>query len=113
MPKPSTKKALKKPVESCCGPVNPAAPPDHTAELNRINRIKGQLDGIRKMIEERKYCPDILTQTSAVRSAIVSLESSILEKHLRACVRDAFESDTHLADGKISELLTIFKKAAR
>lgn len=112
-------------VESCCGTSAPTdrtgsdqtasgkTAPNHTAELNRINRIKGQLDGIKKMIEERKYCPDILTQTSAVRSAIASLEAAILEKHLHACVRDAFETDRAGAEEKIEELLTIFKKNAR
>lgn len=106
------------PIASCCGAAEAhdeqdKLAPSHVAELNRINRIKGQLDGIRKMIEERKYCPDILTQTSAVRSAVASLEAAILEKHLHACVRDAFETDRASAEEKIEELLAIFRKAAR
>ncbi len=105
--------SAKKTVASCCGTGAPSEAPDHTSELNRISRIKGQLDGIKKMIEERKYCPDILTQTSAVRSAILSLEAAILEKHLHACVRDAFETDRAGAEAKIEELLSIFKKSAR
>lgn len=88
-------------------------PPDHSAELNRLNRIKGQIDGIIRMIEERKYCPDIITQTSAVRAAIGSLESKILEKHLNACVRSAFKVGGSDSEEKIRELLQIFKKRAK
>ncbi|MCO6430191.1 MAG: metal-sensitive transcriptional regulator [Deltaproteobacteria bacterium] len=99
--------------QSCCGEVTTEEHPDHSAEINRINRIKGQLDGIRRMIEERKYCPDIITQTSAVRSAIASLETAILEKHLASCVHAAMSEGGHDAKAKVSELVEIFKRAIR
>ena len=87
--------------------------PDHKRELNRLNRIEGQLRGIRKMVEERRYCPEILIQTCAVKSAIQSLEASMLEKHINHCVRQAFGSNnsTH-ADEKIAELINLFRKNA-
>ena len=67
--------------------------PDHSKEISRLNRISGQIEGVKKMIEERRYCPDILTQLRAVSSATKSLEASVLEAHLGSCVADAFKSD--------------------
>ena len=97
---------------SCCGTANKDNP-DHSAQLSRINRIQGQLEGIKRMISERKYCPDIMNQTSAVRAAIVSLESIILEKHLASCVRDALKGASPDSEEKISELIDIFKLGAK
>lgn len=63
------------------------------------------------MIEERRYCPDILTQTSAARSAISSLEANILQKHLESCVQDAIASSSdEESNEKIQELIDIFKR---
>ena len=61
---------------------------DHTSHLPRIKKIEGQVRGISKMIEEERYCIDILTQFKAVRSALKSLESKILEEHLSHCVHE-------------------------
>lgn len=85
--------------------------PDHSGELHRLNRIAGQVEGIRKMIEENRYCPDILTQIKAVRSALRALEGSVLEAHLKSCVVDAFAStDEQEKQKKIAELKEIFKR---
>lgn len=85
--------------------------PDHVSELNRINRVVGQLEGIKRMIEDRRYCPEILTQTRAVSSAIRALESAILEKHLQYCVMEALQSSNKKdADAKMKELLELFQK---
>ncbi len=54
--------------------------------INRLNRIEGQIRGIRKMVEDDKYCPDILVQASAVSSAIRSFERELLQIHLKTCV---------------------------
>lgn len=63
------------------------------------------------MIEGNEYCPDILTQTNAARSAIKSLEASILETHLGHCVKDAFtSSNKREANKKIEELMNLFKR---
>ena len=75
--------------------------PDHKAEITRINRMKGQLDGIQKMIEERRYCIDILNQTKAVSSALHSLETALLEKHLNHCLCAALENDSQAREEKI------------
>jgi len=59
---------------------------DKQTVLKRLNYIEGHLGGIRRMVEEDKYCVDILRQTFAVRKAIEKLEAMILEDHLHGCV---------------------------
>ena len=54
---------------------------------NRINRIEGQLTGIKKMIQNDSYCNDVLVQLSAVENSVKSLSNHILEKHLYSCVK--------------------------
>ena len=86
--------------------------PDHTKEITRIKKIKGQLEGIQKMIERGEYCIDILNQTKAVSSAVHSLEVALLEKHIQHCVSGAFSPthDPHDRNKKIEELLLLFRK---
>ena len=87
--------------------------PDHSTEIKRLKRIQGQLEGIERMILERRYCIDILNQTKAVTSALHSLESALLEKHLRHCVRESFSlknSNEEEMELKIREIMEIFKK---
>lgn len=85
--------------------------PDHSAQIPNLNRVSGQIEGIRKMIEEKRYCPEIITQLRATRSAIKSLEVKILEAHLNSCVAEAMKLDDESEkSAKIDELLTIFKR---
>ena len=74
---------------------------------NRINRIEGQLHGVKKMVQEDIYCKDVLVQLSAIENSVKSLSNHILENHLYSCVtRD-------LENGKleiIDELISLFKK---
>lgn len=85
--------------------------PDHASELSRINRIMGQLEGIKRMIEEKRYCPEILVQTRAIGAALRSLETAILDKHLHCCVITAIQSGNRKeSDGKMKELLELFQK---
>ena len=56
--------------------------PSHDAEIKRLNRIAGQVEGIKRMIEEGRYCPEILSQLRAVRSAVKGIETEILRRHL-------------------------------
>lgn len=83
--------------------------PNHEKEIKRINRIAGQLEGIKRMIGERRYCPEILIQTQAVTSAIRSLEASILEKHIESCVATALAAKGKARQEKINELIALFK----
>ncbi len=89
----------------------PCIHPDHSAELRRVKRIKGQLAGIERMIEERRYCPEILVQTQAAAAAIRALEAELLRGHLNHCVSVAFQSDDETARAeKLSELIEIFNR---
>ncbi len=85
-----------------------ACKPDHGPQIQRINRMVGQLNGVKRMIEEGVYCPEILIQTKAVSSALRSLETALLEGHIHHCVSEAIRTGKG-KDEKIDELLSIFK----
>lgn len=76
----------------------------------RINIIKGQLDGLYKMIETNEYCTDILDQSLAIQNSLKSLDVLILERHLRTHAVDQFKSDKERA---VKELLKVFKRKQR
>ncbi|MCX7745597.1 MAG: metal-sensitive transcriptional regulator [Clostridia bacterium] len=61
--------------------------------LKRLKRIEGQVKGIQKMVEEEKYCVDILTQVAAVRAAINRVGGIVLEKHSKSCLGSALNSE--------------------
>ena len=85
------------------------ASPSHKNQISRLNRISGQIEGVKRMIKDNRYCPDILTQTKAVRSALKSLEASILVEHLNCCVTNAFDSgNKREQEKKIEELKKLF-----
>ena len=85
--------------------------PDYEKHIPRMNKIIGQLNGIKKMIEERRYCPEIITQLKAVSSACQSLEIIMLQKHLESCVVEAFNSKNKKKQSeKIQELTDLYKR---
>lgn len=85
---------------------------DHTKELVRFNRIKGQIEGVENMIREKRYCGEILNQLRAVKAGLSAIEASILETHLHNCVSDAIRSGKkNLAKEKIDEVIDLFKNA--
>jgi DNA-binding FrmR family transcriptional regulator len=85
--------------------------PCHSKEIGRINRAVGQLEGIKKMISDGRYCVDILHQVKAAKSAIKSIEANILATHLESCIKDAFESKNQAdIDMRINEIKDVFKK---
>ncbi|MFQ5680840.1 MAG: metal-sensitive transcriptional regulator, partial [Candidatus Omnitrophota bacterium] len=63
----------------------------HNENLVALRRIEGQIRGVAKMIEERRYCVDILTQLHSVVGAILRVEDKVLKKHLQGCVTRAFQ----------------------
>jgi DNA-binding FrmR family transcriptional regulator len=76
------------------------------ASLKRLNRIEGQVRGLARMVEEDRYCIDLLTQLAAVRTALDSLAFRILDEHVRHCVAGALASgDADAAAEKSRELL--------
>ena len=85
--------------------------PCHKKQLSRLNRVAGQVEGVRRMIEEQRYCPEIMTQLRAVRSAVKSLEMEILKSHLNSCVVQALSSSNKKErEQQIEELTGIFQK---
>lgn len=88
-----------------------SAHPDHAMQVKKLNRVIGQLQGVQRMIDERRYCPDILIQTRAAASALRAIEMAILEKHLKNCVTSALSSQNPAkANAKIDELLDLFSR---
>ena len=88
-----------------------ASHPDYSKELSRLNRVAGQVEGVKKMIHDHRYCPDILIQLRAIRAAVNAVEASILESHLEACVTDAFNAGNEdEKKQKIKELKDLYLK---
>lgn len=78
---------------------------------HRLNRVSGQVEAVRRMIDEDEYCVDILMQLSAATGALARIGEIILDQHLKRCVRDAMENgDEAERDTKLEEIMTIFRK---
>lgn len=73
------------------------------AYLARLRRIEGQVRGIARMVEEEKYCIDILTQVSAATSALQSVALGLLDEHMHSCVLDAARQGGDEAQAKLDE----------
>ena len=87
---------------------------DREALVRRLHRIEGQVRGIERMVEEDRYCIDILTQISAVETALESLALRILDGHVNHCVSGALASgDPEQAREKASEMLEAVQRFAR
>ncbi len=83
----------------------------HDSELTKLNRIAGQIEGVKKMIADGRHCPDILTQLRAVRSAVKTVEANILETHLNHCIAESLSGGkVKDAQKKIDELKDLFKR---
>ncbi len=84
--------------------------PSHKKHVDALKRIEGQIRGIQRMVEEKRYCVDILTQLSAAGNAIASVQNSILERHLDACFTSALMGNSEVEKKKkISEVIKILK----
>ncbi|TAL28489.1 metal-sensitive transcriptional regulator [Phenylobacterium sp.] len=82
--------------------------------LNRLNRIEGQVRGIARMVEEDRYCIDVLTQLQAVRAALAKVETEMLRDHLGHCIEGAIVSgDRDQQRQKASELIQLLERTAR
>ena len=77
--------------------------PKHTALLPRLRRIEGQIRGISRMVEERRYCIDIIQQLTAARRALDQVSLQIITNHVNTCVSDAIRRQE--GGQKISELM--------
>lgn len=82
--------------------------------VNRLRRIEGQVRGIAQMIEDDRYCIDVLQQVQAVKSALGRAESEILKRHAASCVSEAIASgDADEQRRKFEELVDLVEKAKR
>jgi CsoR family transcriptional regulator, copper-sensing transcriptional repressor len=89
--------------------------PHHDPKLlDRLARIQGQVGGIARMIEDDRYCIDILTQLQAIKSALKKVEDEVLKSHSNHCVAHAIKSgDVKDARKKFAELVDLFSKTSR
>ena len=80
----------------------------------RLNRIEGQVRGLARMVEDDRYCIDIVTQISAVRAALRRVEEEILSDHVAHCVKEAIASGNKAEQQrKIAELMSVISRADR
>jgi DNA-binding FrmR family transcriptional regulator len=94
--------------------VKPGYAGEREALVRRLHRIEGQVRGIERMVEEERYCVDILTQIGAVTTALESLAYRILDEHVNHCVADALASgDPAAAEAKSRELLEAVHRFSR
>lgn len=84
---------------------------DKEALIKRLKRIEGQVKGIQKMVEEERYCVDILIQISAIRSAINKVGIILLENHVKGCVSESIKhDDSENTEKMINELMDTINK---
>lgn len=90
-------------MENCCAKrTKVRSEEEYRALKNRLSRIEGQVRGISKMVDESAYCPDILTQVSAVQSALSAFAKELLANHIKTCVSEDIKCGK---DESIDELL--------
>lgn len=93
--------------ECCCSKKKERSPEEYKSLIHRLNRIEGQIRGIRHMVEENAYCNDILIQSSAVSAAMNAFNKELLANHIKTCVAQ------DIRDGKdetIDELVATLQK---
>ncbi|MFC0523827.1 metal-sensing transcriptional repressor [Pontibacillus salicampi] len=92
-------------------PVQPRTDQEKEQVLNRLKRIEGQVRGIQKMIEEDRYCVDVLVQISAINAALKKVGFSLMERHTNHCVADAI----HKGNGEeaIDELMKVMQQFSK
>ena len=91
----------------CCCRHKERSPEEYKALLNRLNRIEGQVRGIRGMLEKDAYCVDILVQVAAANAALNSFSRELLAQHIGSCVADDLRAGS---DEKLEELLRLLPK---
>ncbi|MDE7231231.1 MAG: metal-sensing transcriptional repressor [Oscillospiraceae bacterium] len=96
-------------LEKCphCEKKKERTPEEYKKLINRLNRISGQINGIKKMVEESAYCPDILLQVAAANAALNSFSKELLAEHIRTCVADNIKNGNNEV---IDELVVTLQK---
>jgi len=114
---------LKAPVEAQCGCGVPQESGERHAigvdpeikdrNLKRLRRIEGQVRGLQKMVEDDRYCADILTQISSVHEALRSVGRELMRNHLKHCATKAIKTGPKEAEGMYDELIELIYKHSR
>lgn len=91
----------------CCPKTKPRGDAEYTRLVHRLNRMEGQIRGIRKMVEKSAYCPDILVQSAAVMAAMQAFNRELLDSHIRSCVAEDIRAGK---DETVDELVGLLKK---
>ena len=91
----------------CCNKTKKRSETEYKDLIHRLNRIEGQIRGIKGMVERDAYCIDILTQVAAANAALNSFNKVLLAQHIRTCVADGIRNGE---DDKVDELVTMLQK---
>ena len=94
-------------MENCCKKTKERTQEEYKSLVNRLNRIEGQIRGIKRMVEENAYCTDILTQSSAVTAAIHAFNKELLANHIKTCVANDIKNGK---DETVDELVATLQK---
>lgn len=85
----------------------------HKSQLNRLRRVHGQVGGLVRMVEQERYCVDILTQLAAIRAALRKVEEQVLREHVEHCVAHAVGQADDDRQAKLDELMEALARFAR
>ena len=97
-------------MSDCCNKKKERTQEEYKSLINRLNRIEGQIRGIKGMVENDAYCTDILIQVSAVNSALYSFNKKLLENHIKTCVtEDIIKGKTETVDELVEVLQKLMK----
>jgi len=91
-------------VDGLRDPTPPGYASQKRDHLNRLTKVEGQVRGVARMVEEDRYCIDVLTQIAAATKALQQVALGLLDDHIRHCVTDAVRSSTYQADEKLTEV---------
>lgn len=80
------------------------------SNLKRLRRIEGQIRGLHKMVEEDRYCPDILMQVASVQEALKGVSRELVRNHLSHCARRALQGSDERAQAAVDELIAVWSK---
>ena len=86
---------------------------DKEVQLRKLKTVRGQIDGLIKMVEENRYCLDISNQLMASISILKNINTDVLTAHLRGCVKDSYSKSQEEIDEKIEEMNTIINKLSK
>ena len=96
--------------ECCCHKTKERSEEEYKSLIHRLNRIEGQIRGIRNMLEKSAYCPDILLQVAAANAALNAFSKELLAQHIRTCVaRDIREGRDETIDELVATLQKLMK----